>query len=542
MASKGKGAQSASGATADNKGNLSNEHEALHAAEGVEKPAASAPKDSGKMPNDGLAVKAKRALASIDSQAPGLTYLGFGCWNTWNVVAFSGSFWLHETDNSSVAITLMLTHLVACVATLLAGALLSRRFPLALSKNRVTLAGALIAVAGTVIICCARQAVMPFANQNLAALFRFGCTLSGIGTTIVFFRGAALFGTLAPHRALYRIAQSILFSALLFFVLAACPNEVATACFVALPLAAAVLYGIRTHDVRAEREVLTATAPLSGKFGALLASIALCSMAFELLRSFILVNVPPSFSVNSTITAQLFDVVLMLVILATILLARSARDNFARIYSVATGALVLLLVAMAMFSINDPIVASITSIATTCFNLIVWAMLFYLVFQARANAILVVGLGNAALSAGTVVANLFTVAYLSSGIDADAMRVILAVLGIAVLFDVLFVFSEKQINAMLLPVDETTGDESVLPEKKHGKWKVACDELARSGGLSARETEVFMQLARGRTAQEIADREVLSIYTVRAHTRSIYAKLDVHSKKELGDRIAELAK
>ena len=35
------------------------------------------------------------------------------------------------------------------------------------------------------------------------------------------------------------------------------------------------------------------------------------------------------------------------------------------------------------------------------------------------------------------------------------------------------------------------------------------------------------------TAQEIADREVVSIYTIRAHTRSIYAKLDVHSKKEL---------
>ena len=33
--------------------------------------------------------------------------------------------------------------------------------------------------------------------------------------------------------------------------------------------------------------------------------------------------------------------------------------------------------------------------------------------------------------------------------------------------------------------------------------------------------------------EETADREVVSIYTIRAHTRSIYAKLDVHSKKEL---------
>ena len=34
----------------------------------------------------------KQALASIDKQAPGLTYLGFGCWNVWNTIAFSGRF------------------------------------------------------------------------------------------------------------------------------------------------------------------------------------------------------------------------------------------------------------------------------------------------------------------------------------------------------------------------------------------------------------------------------------------------------------------
>ncbi len=91
---------------------------------------------------------------------------------------------------------------------------------------------------------------------------------------------------------------------------------------------------------------------------------------------------------------------------------------------------------------------------------------------------------------------------------------------------------------MLLPVDESdesspdsdNGDSGV---KQPGKWKIACESIAKSAGLSARETEVFISLARGRSAQEIADRDVVSIYTVRAHTRSIYAKLDVHSKKEL---------
>ena len=69
------------------------------------------------------------------------------------------------------------------------------------------------------------------------------------------------------------------------------------------------------------------------------------------------------------------------------------------------------------------------------------------------------------------------------------------------------------------------------------QWTQKCDAVAKRCQLSAREAEVMAALSRGRSAQEIADREVLSIYTVRAHTRSIYAKLDVHSKKELVDLI-----
>ena len=67
------------------------------------------------------------ALASIDRQAPSLTYLGLGCWTAWNTIAFSGSFWLHETDNSNITENLMLVHLLACFITLLLVALFADR-------------------------------------------------------------------------------------------------------------------------------------------------------------------------------------------------------------------------------------------------------------------------------------------------------------------------------------------------------------------------------------------------------------------------------
>ena len=228
----------------------------------------------------------------------------------------------------------------------------------------------------------------------------------------------------------------------------------------------------------------------------------------------------------------------MIAIMAAVLLAKSRRDGFAKMYSVAACALTVLIVCIAMFSLNTPAVASGAWVVCTCYNMVVWAMLYYLVYQWRGGALRIVAFGNAALSGGTLVASLLAMAYQASHISESVMKVIIALIGVAVLIDVLFVFSEKQINGMLLPVDEGGADSAndasgIGAARQPGRWKLACEEVARAAGLSARETEVFLGLARGRTAQEIADREVVSIYTIRAHTRSIYAKLDVHSKKEL---------
>ena len=50
--------------------------------------------------------------------------------------------------------------------------------------------------------------------------------------------------------------------------------------------------------------------------------------------------------------------------------------------------------------------------------------------------------------------------------------------------------------------------------------------------LSGREMEVLNLLAEGLSNREIAQRLVISLPTVKSHTRSIYAKLDVHSREQ----------
>ena len=65
----------------------------------------------------------------------------------------------------------------------------------------------------------------------------------------------------------------------------------------------------------------------------------------------------------------------------------------------------------------------------------------------------------------------------------------------------------------------------------------ACAAIARGAGLSARETEVFELIVRGRDLPYIAEKLVVSKNTVRTHMKNIYTKLGVHSKQEAIDLV-----
>jgi len=51
---------------------------------------------------------------------------------------------------------------------------------------------------------------------------------------------------------------------------------------------------------------------------------------------------------------------------------------------------------------------------------------------------------------------------------------------------------------------------------------------------------VLRLIASGLTNQEVADQLYLSLYTVKAHARSIYDKLDAHSRTQATAKAREL--
>lgn len=66
-----------------------------------------------------------------------------------------------------------------------------------------------------------------------------------------------------------------------------------------------------------------------------------------------------------------------------------------------------------------------------------------------------------------------------------------------------------------------------------------CHAIATSHHLSTREEEVMVLLARGNTRASIAKKLFISENTVRAHAKSIYAKLYIHSKQQLINLVDE---
>jgi DNA-binding CsgD family transcriptional regulator len=78
-----------------------------------------------------------------------------------------------------------------------------------------------------------------------------------------------------------------------------------------------------------------------------------------------------------------------------------------------------------------------------------------------------------------------------------------------------------------------------VPGKTHapGYYRQKCEIVAQGYGLTKRQQEVLILLAKGHSAESITRELVVSMHTTKAHTYNIYQKLQVHSRQELIDLI-----
>ena len=83
--------------------------------------------------------------------------------------------------------------------------------------------------------------------------------------------------------------------------------------------------------------------------------------------------------------------------------------------------------------------------------------------------------------------------------------------------------------------EEGGGIEDSDDTAKKISWKEACMKVSKTYRLSPRETEVFLLLAKGRNAEYIQGKLIISLHTAKSHIANIYQKLGVHSIQEVLD-------
>ncbi len=126
-----------------------------------------------------------------------------------------------------------------------------------------------------------------------------------------------------------------------------------------------------------------------------------------------------------------------------------------------------------------------------------------------------------------------------------AMRVGQAVLGtegplvvfelaLAVILLLLFVF---EFTPLLTDRSGSGSADGATDGGKEDAFAARIATLVEQGGLTPREQDVLVALARGRSAQYVADTFVVSKETARTHIRHVYQKLEVHSREELMDLV-----
>lgn len=90
-----------------------------------------------------------------------------------------------------------------------------------------------------------------------------------------------------------------------------------------------------------------------------------------------------------------------------------------------------------------------------------------------------------------------------------------------------------------------SGFEGESPHKQYvsggrpGVFRLKCEAVVETYGLSNRQKEVLIMLAKGRNAEYITEKLVISSHTAKAHIYNIYQKTGVHSRQELMNLVEE---
>ncbi|MCL1847657.1 MAG: LuxR C-terminal-related transcriptional regulator [Coriobacteriia bacterium] len=499
---------------------------------------------------------------------PGLPFLGLGVWLAWTVLAYGGTVWLSglETDGRFVSYMHLLSTASFAIVLFVAPFFSDRLELLLARRGFVYLFGAL-ASAGSIGIVVSGSAYL----SNIY-LFYFGAVLTGIGTAIIALRCGLLYGRLAPNKVIIYAMLSQFLVAFIFFIVLGGERilvQVSTAsslpgllAFILLPILAAILVAVVPPEdgsgksapsfppLKEPKKGNSKIASIPGSFWKFCVTIFIFTMVTSVVRGFAVHVGTPSTTLAET-SILMFLRIAFAICFLYLALRIIKHINFGRLYFLLIVGVAVVVTVCSSFQLYGLAFNVFVKFSLDVFSLVLWCLLAFIAYQKRMHPLVVFGFGRGSFMAGNALGWVIGAWVMPAETQIIMNSFILLFLALAVLISSVLVFSVKDFDNLFLPIskkvflleDLMAQHEAALPQEvaTHSgeplypprPYIAACKRVGSAAHLSAREQDVFELLAQGRDNDNIAARLNISSNTSRTHAHNIYAKLKVHSRREL---------
>lgn len=494
----------------------------------------------------------------LSEQWPYLRFLGIGLWVAWIWLCYAGtSLFVNFPESNDVAYAgVMYLCSTPAIALALVGAAIAWRSVTPMLQNRLLVVGvSLLALVGVLLI-----AYSPYIGGD--AVFYVGAVLTGLGTSVLCLKTGELLGSIGIRESLTVGCVSLMLAAFVYFMGQGIPQGLQPAFIASLPLFSVVLLVMPNDDpfsgeVRAEDYGVRQSRGKRAYFNLTVAMVMVASTA--------------SFGkglVSATGDAQMFAEAGAIITLSVFFLsvAVCVAVNFGETYPAVRLVYAVLIVLGVVMALSSWFGVSLIYLGIG--KELLWMMLVcftaYLVFKFDLSPIRAFGLGMAVYFISSAIswwAGILCADWLSG---AGSLSLVAGVMVLTIVIVYAFVFNDSdlkfilmwsarddlaseadaspaQVPAQVAESDEaapTVSDAAVEPCSSSDRELSLHERIALidpSFGVSEREREIMELFAQGRSAVWIAEELFISRNTVRSHLRSVYTKLDVHTRQELID-------
>lgn len=233
-------------------------------------------------------------------------------------------------------------------------------------------------------------------------------------------------------------------------------------------------------------------------------------------------------------------VIVVMVLLLVLLAGRKTRFQVWNLYAVAFP-----LTLFGLFILGDPS-GSLGELSTICihagdalFAVFIGVVLCNISYRWGASAAMLFGCAKAASALASLCGG-FISSY-AAALDEGTFMLLLGLVGtgLAACYVALTKAPSSEATWGIAAADaEAANAREENPDEEENVWNV-CAHLAYRYGLTRREEQILVLVARGYTAQHIEEELSITNSTVKTHTNAVFHKLGVHSRKEIIDMVAE---